>query len=174
MSDEQRLTKAEVLHNMDDGWQSFEAYLKTLSDEQMTVPKDAVGWTVKDHLTHLTVWAQGVTALLRRSGSRRETMGLDEETWNSRDFDRMNAVIQQQHGAQPLAEVLAQLAQAHHRLRAAVAELSDEDLYKPYSYFHADPNRTGDTPILEWILGDSYEHYAEHRPWIEAIVAQAG
>ncbi|MBL8162006.1 MAG: maleylpyruvate isomerase N-terminal domain-containing protein, partial [Anaerolineae bacterium] len=54
MSDEQRLTKAEVLHNMDDGWQSFEAYLRTLSDEQMTVPKDAVGWTVKDHLTHLT------------------------------------------------------------------------------------------------------------------------
>jgi hypothetical protein len=174
MSDDQKMTKAEVLHNMDKGWAAFDAYLKTLSAEQMTVPKDAAGWTVKDHLTHIAVWASGITTLLRRSGSRQEAMGLDDETWNSRDFDRMNATIQQQHAAQPLAEVLAHLAQAHSGLREAVAALADDELYKPYTYFQADPNRTDDTPILEWIRGDSYAHYTEHRAWIEAIVTQAG
>jgi len=46
---------------------------RLLSKEQQLGPKDVAGWNVRDHLTHLAVWADGVAALLLRREERRAT-----------------------------------------------------------------------------------------------------
>lgn len=169
MSDETNISKTELLSNMQRGWNELDAYVQSLSEAQLTGPTDAASWTAKDHLMHLAVWADGITAMLNGE-VRRERMGLDAETWASRDFDRMNAVIQQAHQDKPLAEVLTALHDAHHALYIKAQSLSDDDLRRPYNYF--DPTSPQDRPIIGWIIGDSYGHYEEHIPWIEAIVKQ--
>ncbi len=73
-------SRVELLQNIDAGWNRFYGYLKTLSDEQLSTPTDASGWTVKDHLTHLAIWEDGIYGLLM-GHSRREQMGIDEATW---------------------------------------------------------------------------------------------
>jgi uncharacterized protein (TIGR03083 family) len=166
MADETNISKAELLANMQRGWDELEACIDALSEAQLTGPTDAAGWTVKDHLMHLAVWADGVTAMLD-GGARRESMGLDEETWASRDFDRMNAVIQQAHKDKPLDEVLTALRAAHQALYSKAQSMSDDDLRRPYNYF--DPTSPQDRPIIGWIIGDSYGHYEEHLPWMKAI-----
>ena len=167
MSDENNISKTELLANMQQGWNELDAYVKTLSEAQLTGPADAAGWTGKDHLMHLAVWADGITAMLD-GGVRRERMGVDAETWASRDFDRINGIIQQAHQNKPLSEVLTALRDAHNALYAKAQSLTDDDLRRPYNYF--DPTSPQDRPIIGWIIGDSYEHYAEHIPWIDAIV----
>jgi|SRR5690606_18664071 len=167
MSDENNISRAELLRNMEQGWEKLDAYIKTLSSAQLTGPTDAAGWTAKDHLMHLAVWANGVAHLLD-GGVRREKMGVDAETWASRDFDRINAVIQQAYKDKPLSEVLGALREAHNTLYAKAQALSDEDLRRPYNYF--DPTSPQDRPIIGWIINDSYGHYEEHMPWIDAIV----
>jgi uncharacterized protein (TIGR03083 family) len=167
MSDETNISKAELLNKMQQGWDELDAYVKGLSEEQLTGPTDAAGWTGKDHLMHLAVWANGITDMLN-GGVRRESMGLDADTWASRDFDRMNAVIQQAHKDKPLGEVLTALRDAHNGLTAKVQSFTDDDLRRPYNAF--DPTSPQDRPIIGWIIGDSYGHYEEHIPWIDAIV----
>jgi hypothetical protein len=51
-----------------------------------------------------------------------------------------------------------------------IEALSDQDLQKPVSFFQTDSTKTD--PIIGWIVGNTFDHYAEHLPWIAAIVAQ--
>ena len=41
------------------------------------------------------------------------------------------------------------------------------ELQRPYSHFY--PGAGNDNPIWHWIAGNAFGHYAEHRPWLEAI-----
>ncbi|MAS37211.1 MAG: hypothetical protein CL610_24635 [Anaerolineaceae bacterium] len=167
MTDESKISKSELLQKMQTGWSALQTYIRSLTEAQMTGPTDAAGWTVKDHLIHLAIWEDSMNALQAKQ-SRRASMGLDDETWNSRDFDRMNAVIQQNHKDMPLADVLQRHADVHQRLSDTIEALPEEDLYKPYSHYQ--PDSPQDRPVIGWLVGDTYEHYAEHMPWMDAIV----
>jgi hypothetical protein len=115
------------------------------------------------------VWEDGINALLEGE-DRREHMGVDEATWQSRDYDAINAVIQQRNKDRSLADVLAALQQSHDAFRRHVAAMSDADLQRPYSDFA--PASDNAQPIIGWLEGDSFAHYAEHIPWMGAIAGQ--
>jgi uncharacterized protein (TIGR03083 family) len=168
MADSTTLSKDQLLNRIQNGWNDFTAYLNTLSEEDLTQPTDAAGWTAKDHVAHLAVWEDGINAVLERQ-SRRERMGLDEVTWKRWDFDEMNAVIQQQHQHLPLAEVRETFRDVHERLMAKVESMSDEDLQRSYRDYQSDAVR--EDPVVNAIAGNTFGHYAEHQPWIAAIVA---
>jgi len=163
----QPTSKAELLDRIQRAWDDFNAYLNSLTGEQLTALTDAAGWTVKDHLLHLAVWEEGVYALLQRR-DRAAAMGLDKETFESGDFDRMNAVIQRRYQDLPLEESLRKFHDVHQRLLENIQSLSEEDLVRPYRDYA--PDSTSDRPVYAVISGNTFGHYEEHRPWIEAIV----
>lgn len=172
MSDEVDLSKEALLLQVQQGWDEFQAYLKTLSEAQLTQLTDAAGWTIKDHIMHLAVWEDGLDAALNHE-TRRIRMGVDEASWDRMpNFDPMNAVIQQQHHSKSLAKVLNYFQTVHNRVVAKVRTMSEEDLQRPYNYYQ--PDSTGKTPIAASILSDTCGHYAEHHPWIEAIASSGG
>ena len=48
---------------------------------------------------------------------------------------------------------------------------SDADLRKTYSHYQPDePGEDSGEPIMRWVAGNTYEHYAEHQEWIEALI----
>jgi uncharacterized protein (TIGR03083 family) len=167
MSDTDAMSKAELLTRLQNGWNELNAYLKTLTEAQLTTPADAAGWTIKDHVIHLAIWEDGINALLQHR-SRREAMGIDAQTWNSRSVDKMNAIIQQRHKDMPLSQVMDTLRDVHQRLVQQLQVLPEEDLKRPYRDFQ--PESTSDKPVIGWIMGNTYEHYAEHLPWMAAII----
>jgi hypothetical protein len=163
-------TKADLLHDLEQGWADFYAYIGSLTPEQLTVPRDAAGWSVKDHLIHIALWQDGISALLEQKGEPRYAgMGIDAETWEL-ELDEVNAAMQQKYRDLPLDVVLARLRAAYERMHRNITALPEAALFLPYT--HYDPSMPRDNPIIGWIVGDSHEHYAEHRPWIEAIIAQ--
>lgn len=166
MADE--MNKADLLHEIDAGWQELNTYLNELSDTDFTTNTDAAGWTVKDHVMHLAVWEEGVWALLEGK-SRYTRMGLDKTTWESHDYDRINAVIQQLHKDKPLAEVRQHLQDVHAGFIARIDSLSNKDLRQPYSHYQSEYD--WEDPVIAWIINNSYAHYREHIPWMAAIVA---
>src|SRR5690242_16924292 len=101
---EQITTKAQLLEAIQREWQSFNAYLDTLSEQQLTQPTDAASWTAKDHIAHLWVWEDGMNAFLQKR-PRHEAMGIPQDVWVSGDFDKINAIIQQRYQGMLLAEV---------------------------------------------------------------------
>lgn len=166
-------TVRELRARMDDGLASLEAALDQLSEDQQTGPKDAAGWNVRDHLTHLAVWADGITALLRgedRWAAMGVTPALASNTPEARlDFDVINEQIAEQHRHRSAAEARALVVDAHRRLAAEIERLSDEQLTWPSKRFATPVIGGGRRAIAEYIVGNTYEHYAEHLPWLRAI-----
>ncbi|MFO7171174.1 MAG: ClbS/DfsB family four-helix bundle protein [Chloroflexota bacterium] len=169
------MTVRELRARMDAGLARFEAALDRLSEEQLTGPKDAAGWSVRDHLTHLAVWADGITALLRGE-DRWKAMGISPDLTTSTaggelDYDAINEQIAERHRQLSAAEARALLAAAHQRLAAEVDKLTDEQLAWPYERFVPPFTGKEGRPIVQYIAGNHYGHFAEHLEWIEALVA---
>ena len=161
------MNKTELLAKTRISWDRLNAYVETLNEQQLTQLTDAVGWTVKDHLIHMAVWEDGIWALLNKQ-NRAQQMGVDAETWARGKFDEINAVIQQQHKGKSWAEVEQKREASHNRFIAQIASISEADLQRPTKDFQA--NSSSNTPIIEVISGDAFDHYDTHLTWIKAIV----
>ena len=59
----------------------------------------------------------------------------------------------------------------HQRLVNRIQTLDDGDFYRPYREFQ--PESPSENPVINWVIGDTYDHYPTHQPWIAAIVEEA-
>lgn len=174
MSDTKQMTVAELLAAIDKGWNEFNSYLSTLTPQQLTEPKDAAGWSAQDHVIHIADWERSLIPFLNRE-NRWPTMGVDEATWKEASWDKVNGILQQQSKDKTAAEARAYADAAHQQLVEKIKTLADEDLYRSYGYYQTNYSQTSshsDTPAINLLQDDTYHHYEEHTPWIEAIVAQ--
>ncbi len=157
--------KAELIERIRRSRSALEATIGRLSDAQLVAPRPPDGWAVKDHLLHIAAWERSLEALLQ-GRPRYAAMNVDEQTY-LRSEDALNALIYRQNKERPLSEALADFEQVHKDL---LAVLTDADLLKTYSDYQPDePGEDSGAPIIGWIAGNSYEHYAEHQAWVEAL-----
>jgi uncharacterized protein (TIGR03083 family) len=170
MSYDFEVTTSALLDRIQQAWDSFQAYLATLTPEQLTVPTDRAGWSAKDHVIHVARWEEGMLALLN-SENRHEAMGVDEATWMGHDVDAINAVLFARDKHLSLGDVLATSRDIHQRLVDRVAAMSDEEIALPYEHFQ--PGSDNETPVFAYIVGNTFEHYPDHQKWIDALVRRA-
>ncbi len=128
----------------------------------------ADGWTVKDHLTHIAAWEHSLLALIE-GHDRERAMGLSEAVDG---IDNENEAIRKLHENETEDVALAYFRDSHARLVSALGKLSDADLQKPYSHYQpTDPDEK--RPVVGWVAGNTYEHYAEHIEWINQLLRES-
>jgi hypothetical protein len=71
----------------------------------------------------------------------------------------------------PLEQVMQTLCDVHERMLKKLETLSEEDLQRPYSHYQ--PQSSEPRPIIDYVAVGTIDHYAEHMPWIAAIVERA-
>jgi uncharacterized protein (TIGR03083 family) len=162
------MTKDELLAAIDAGWNQFQGFLATLTYEQVTIPTDPADWTAKDHVAHLAAWEDTLNALLDKR-LRRESLGVSAEDWDNQDWDRVNEVVRQRYKDISLGDLREWFFGLHEKLIARLKAMSDEDLRRPYKDFQ--PDADWERPVIHWFQIDTYQHYAEHTPWIAEIAA---
>ena len=164
-------SKREMRLEMDAGLARLLNAIDQFSEAQMLAPQDAKGWNVRDHLTHLAAWADGIAALLRRE-DRWATMGLslDASEYTNLDFDRINDKIARQNRQVSPEEARTWLIAAHERVRMALEDLSDAELVLPYERFTSPFTGDDGGPIFEYIRNNTSHHYSDHLLWMKAIV----
>ena len=168
MSEERRYSVAEFVQHLIEKYDELDTYLRSLSEAERTQLTDATGWTVKDHIAHLAAWESSIEPLLDGK-DRGEHLGVPADVWASHDFDAINEYIRKRHAALSLYEAHDFFRSVHERTLERLRAMSDEDLYKPYKSYQ--PTSDREEPVINWLYGNTAGHYAEHRPWIEAIVA---
>lgn len=80
------------------------------------------------------------------------------------DMDVINPVIFERNRWFPADKVQQELRHVYEELIVKLKSTPFEDLMKPH---HLDPERR---PLLAWVLGDTTEHFAEHRATIEKLL----
>jgi hypothetical protein len=167
---DQPTTVAALLERIDRAWGSLVEEVDLSSEDRFRHAGED-GWTVKDHLAHVTAWERAVLALLERR-PRYEALGVSEATWEAGGIDAVNAALHALHRDLQPAEVVGDLLATHTQLREVVAGLTDEDLMRPYADFQPDDPRGIREPVIEWIAGDTYEHFEEHLEIIRGIAGR--
>lgn len=172
MADNTSTSKSQLLSEIDRSWIALNSYLASLSEDQMTALRDERGWTIKDHLAHLSVWERSVVFFFQGK-PRYQALGIDQALFTSDDFDEQNEVARKQSESMPLGEVIAQLKKVHGELMDFVNPLTEADLNRPFRSYPPDTPTEDQRSVRNLIQGDSSEHFSEHLAWIEAIVKAA-
>ena len=159
-----------VVARLNADYAALTATLDGWTEAQQTARTDAQGWTVKDHITHLAAWEQSMVALFH-GRPRHEGLSVSAALYASDEIDAINAAIRENHEDASLAEARELLADAHRQMLAVLGTLTFDDLFKPYSHFLPDePGDDDGSPIIGRLRGNTFGHYAEHLPWMTAIV----
>jgi hypothetical protein len=166
-------TKAELLTLIDRSWTAMNAFVDSLTPAQLTQVKNPDGWSLKDHLTHLTAWEQSVIAFLK-SQPRHEALGITQAMFLNESYDTMNEAIFRQHEHEPLDTVLSQWRATHDELLSMITMLDDDALQKSYAHFQPnEPDRQTPRRAMDVIYGNTAPHLREHQEWMQQTLETA-
>ena len=88
------------------------------------------------------------------------------------DTDAINEAVWLVHRDETADEALAFSRRTHEALMDRLRKMSDADLRHSYNHYQPNDPRDSrdDRPVVEWVAGNTYEHYAEHIGWINQLV----
>jgi hypothetical protein len=157
-------SKAELMSAIRREWKLLMSVVEKLDEQKMTAP-DEGGWSPKDNLAHLSEWMNSLMGYHMDKRPAEEVMRLTEEQTRDWDMEVINPVLFERNKDRSTQDVLDELKQVYEKLVAKLDAMSFEDLLKPR---HADdPEKR---PLLLWIIGDTSDHFAEHRAVIEKML----
>ncbi|WKZ36914.1 MAG: ClbS/DfsB family four-helix bundle protein [Anaerolineales bacterium] len=153
--------KQELMTAIEREWKALIELAESLTDEQMSAP-DAGGWSPRDNLAHLAEWMNILMGCHMDKRPAHEVIGVAKDIVKGWDMEVINPVLFERNRNRPRREVMGMLKQAYVQLTAKLNSMSFDDLMKPR---HAeDPEKR---PLLLWVLGNTTEHFQEHRETIE-------
>ncbi len=157
-------SKAELMSAIRREWKLLMDTLAKLDEQKMTAP-DEGGWSPRDNLAHLAEWMNLLMGYHMDKRPPHEVFGVAEEVTKGWDMEVINPILFERNRNRSTQDVMGELNQVYERLVAKLDAMSFEDLLKPR---HADdPEKR---PLLLWVLGDTTEHFAEHRETIEKML----
>jgi mycothiol maleylpyruvate isomerase-like protein len=154
------LDSLEFLEEEREAWAPFEA-LATLTDDQLSVPIDgAHGWSGRQLMAHLVAW-QEVALSVATELAVNETSPAKaraDADWEARGGEVINAEVDARWAGRPIDELRARFRALPGELRGYLTVVPETRWLK-----HADH--------LRFFQEETTEHYDEHRPDLEAVLA---
>jgi len=168
MTDEEQWvpgSKSELMSAIQREWKSLmDVAAKLEQADKLTVP-DEGGWSPKDNLAHLGEWMKILMGYHIDRRPSHEVMGVSPDVVKGWDMGAINPVLFERNRNRPAQEVLDDVRRVYAELIQKLEGMPFDDLLKPR---HADdPEKR---PVLLWVLGDTTEHFAEHRATIEKML----
>ena len=158
-------SKAELMSAIKREWQSLMDVVTKLEAAGKITTPDEGGWTPKDNLAHLAEWMNSLMGYHMDKRPPEEVMGLTKEQTAGWDMEIINPVLFARNKDRSFAEVMNLLKQTYDNMLAKLNATPFEELLKPRH-----PDDPEKRPLLLWVLGDTSEHFAEHRATIEKML----
>jgi hypothetical protein len=153
--------KKELMSAIEHEWKALMNVVAKLDETQMVTP-DAGGWSPKDNLAHLSEWMNALMGYHLDRRPAHEVMRLPKQAAEGWDMEVINPILFERNKNRSTQDVLDELKQTYLTLYNKLEAMTFEDLLRPRHV--NDPEKR---PVLMWVLGDTTEHFAEHRETIE-------
>lgn len=157
-------TKEELIERIHSSYAALDAAVSRLSQEQLARPIDGA-WSAKDMLAHLAAWQQILLGFHIGKQPFEQVARLGGITYASLPIDQLNEALYQRDRAIAPAEALAAFRASHQATLAALERIDEAELLSDYSPPGRGPDAT--YPLINWVVGDTYDHYDEHHATIE-------
>ena len=159
--------KKELLKAIGHEWDLLIEVAESLSDEQLLTP-DSGGWSPKDNLAHLDEWLTILMGCHMDKRPAHKVLKVSEEVTRGWKLEVINPILFERNKDRSRREVMSRLKRTYRKLIARLTAASFSDLMKPR---HADDPKK--RPLLLWVLGDTTEHFKEHRQTIQKGIKRA-
>src|SRR2546421_12698516 len=144
-----RMTSAELLRKVDEGWRPFREAVRHVGRAKVAEPTGA-GWTFHDLVAHVSGWHDLTARRLRAFRTTGKFPGAGDEAALGipafKDADEFNARLVKSHrlvGAEALTD---ELDTTYRALRSEVAQLGDDQVH------------ANDDWVIKIVAGNSYGH----------------
>ncbi|MCY4073481.1 MAG: ClbS/DfsB family four-helix bundle protein [Chloroflexi bacterium] len=139
--------------------EALAAIWQGLSAEDMTRrPGPHPEWSVKDLIAHITWWEQSATNIVSRALSG-EMLAQPKTT------DEVNASVYEDNRDLPLETVLEMFEASFPPLEKLLGRMTDDEINDP------EVCNIRDMPLLYFLVGNTFAHYADHVHELRAYVA---
>lgn len=139
-----------LLNLLQTAYEAQQTWFQGLSAEEQAATGSVERWSARNHIAHLTFWR-------KRLNFKLEAVLRGEQPSEFPALDPTDASILQQYQLRPLAEILSESEEAHHKLLTLTRLFSEEDLlYQHYSWVDAGSSLGGT------IMCKGYSHPLEH------------
>lgn len=156
----ENISRDTLVDRIEQSWSALMGTMKSYPEVSYTAETDAAGWTALDHMAHVTAWERTWTYLLN-GRPRHEGLGVTEEQFKM-GFDPLNEIVRVRTANHSYEQVLTDARENHEKLVEAVRSAKVDEL---------DIDQR-DEPSLNALLTENViEHYADHREYIERILA---
>lgn len=156
--------KAELMSAIEREWKLLMAVAEKLTDKQMTTP-DEGGWSPKDNLAHLSEWMKVLMGYHIDHRPSHDVLGVSKDVTEGWAMEIINPVLFERNRNRSRQDILDELKQVYAQLTTKLESMTYEDFMKPRQA--DDPEKR---PLVLWILGDTTEHFSEHRETIEKTI----
>lgn len=134
---QQPRNRSQLLEAIAVSWNRCVALIDTLTADQWTSATDVMGWSVKDHVAHVTAWENVVIEVFRGGSPQYATLQMSETEWATGGIDGADAVIHARKAGQSLHRVKNNRDVTHARIVTILSELPEEELKRPFNDFGA-------------------------------------
>ena len=159
--------KTDLVRHVLDAWNEFRAFTDALPDVEWTTNTDPAGWTVKDHVVHVTAWDEADIAVTFQGVTKQQALSLSDDAWMSLDWDMMNAEIRDHHLGDSVAQVRANQQPVFEQILSIIEGFSDQELA---SFMEVPGLSRGEHPLRDDLYHNFPYHYREHLGYIQQIV----
>lgn len=153
--------KQDLIQRIRDERIKLVALLGIVSENEMLIPLEEDGWSVKDHVAHIVVWEKRMVEWLdvvkRGEVPQQLPPGM---TWD--DLDRWNEQTFKEDRERELKEVLADFNHFAEEVVQVVEGIPEDLLMRADSLAW----RSG-SPLWEMVAANTFWHYPEHRQAIK-------
>jgi len=159
-------SKTALLERINSSYAALEQTIGQLSDAQLITPIDG-SWSAKDILAHIAAWERVTIHFHVGKRPFEQVTQLPDVPYATTPVDQINEAFYERDRDLPLAQVLQSFRSSHQQLLAMLDSMSEADLFTSYTPAGRDSGQ-----LIEWIIGDSYDHYDEHRATLERLLNQ--
>ncbi len=154
------MDKQELINKLEESRESMLEAIDGLAEEDLLRAGASGEWSVKEVLSHLTMWeAQIVTLLFQaHAGNKPTTTHFGKES-----TDALNERWHRQGQARMLNAVMADFEGVRDQTIRRVEALTEDDLTNPKRYSWLDGRA-----LWQWVAEETFEHEAEHGAEIRA------
>ena len=139
--------------------------LSRVHDRWFTRALAGGAWTAKDQLAHIAAWHR--VALGRVTGFAPEDLGdVVRGEYTSDTIDLVNDRFLDRDRDTPLTDVRAEFERSYDEVLTAVNGMTEGELAQPWL-----PEDTGRGTFAQMIASNTFEHYEEHIPLLQALTA---